>query len=74
MTNEISCEVPNSDAHRVFCSFAEVRRFLASHNVTIFHIVKDHADRPLVHVPAFAKSRDRFAAFKAEDCGRWGCE
>lgn len=74
MKNEIRCEIPNSDAHRIFNSMDEIHLFLSSHGVIMFNKIKDHAGRLLIEVPDFAESRERYSKAKADNCAKWGCE
>jgi len=67
----IRCEIPNSDAYRVFSTWGELFSFLTSHDVTQVRYDKQFN---VYRVPAFADSRKRYTQAKAEDCARWGCE
>ena len=71
MINKVRVEIPNSDAHRLLNSMAEVRRFLAHHGVGADEFTKEG---DLVTVPAFAEGREKFIAAKLKTCQRWGCE
>lgn len=62
-------EIPNSDAHRLFVTIAQVGEYLSGHGLTASDTIKVDG---IFTVPAWAEGRKAYIALKLADCKRYG--